>query len=343
VNPIRNLAQALALPVGGRRFYSATHEDILAGATTDIYLFKTRDILEELGLLDTPVTAEVFPSRAGLMAGLEECRQLLADPGLTVGALPEGQTFSEREVVLRVEGPYSAFGLHETALLGILAHSCAWATAARECREASQGKPFLSFGARHVHPAVAPVMERAAIAGGASGASSVLGARLAGSRPRGTMPHAAILIAGDTLEVARCYDRIMPPDQPRIVLVDTFKDEAEEALRVAGALGDRLEGIRLDTPWERGGVTPELVAEVRARLDAAGHRHVSIFVSGGVTPERMPALARAGADAFGVGSYISRASPIDMTMDIKEVGGRPVAKRGRIPGRTANHRLQPLG
>jgi len=47
--------------------------------------------------------------------------------------------------------------------------------------------------------------------------------------------------------------------------VDTFKDEAEESLRVAKALGERLAGIRLDTPGERGGVTPDLVTEVRAR------------------------------------------------------------------------------
>ncbi|MFS8664132.1 MAG: extracellular solute-binding protein, partial [Limnochordales bacterium] len=49
--------------------------------------------------------------------------------------------------------------------------------------------------------------------------------------------------------------------------------------------------------------------------------------------------AAAGADAFGVGSYISGAPPIDMTMDLKEVDGRPVAKRGRIPGRTPAPRL----
>ncbi len=35
--------------------------------------------------------------------------------------------------------------------------------------------------------------------------------------------------------------------------------------------GDRLWGVRLDTPSERGRVTPELVKEVRARLDLAGH------------------------------------------------------------------------
>ncbi|MDN5361406.1 MAG: nicotinate phosphoribosyltransferase, partial [Moorella sp. (in: firmicutes)] len=98
----------------------------------------------------------------------------------------------------------------------------------------------------------------------------------------------------------------------------------------------------LDTPSERGGVTPELVREVRYRLDKAGYHHVGIFVSGGLTPERIRTLIEAGADAFGVGSYISGAAPIDMTMDIKEVDGRPVAKRGRLPGVVANPRLVQL-
>ena len=96
----------------------------------------------------------------------------------------------------------------------------------------------------------------------------------------------------------------------------------------------------MDTPGERGGVTPDLVREVRARLDQAGFQRVKIFVSGGITPDRVGQLRSAGADAFGIGSYISRAQPIDMTMDIKEIEGKPVAKRGRIPGRSDNPRLQ---
>ena len=52
-----------------------------------------------------------------------------------------------------------------------------------------RGKPVLCFGARHVHPAVAPVMERAAVVGGADGASCILGAKLAGLEPSGTVPH----------------------------------------------------------------------------------------------------------------------------------------------------------
>jgi len=322
------------------RLFSATHEEIIDGATTDIYFVKTYQILQAMGLHETGVTAEIFASRSGVMAGLDECIYLLRTSGVRLWALPEGEEFRGKEVVMRIEGSYGSFGIYETALLGILASSTAWAAAARECRKAAGQAPFLCFGARHVHPAVAPVMERAAIVGGASGASCILGAKLAGVQPSGTIPHAAVLVVGDTVEVAVAYDRVMPPEAPRIILVDTFKDEVEESLRVADVLKERLEGVRLDTPEERGGVTPALVREVRARLNQAGFERVKIFVSGGINPGRMPALVEAGADAFGVGSYISGAKPIDMTMDLVEVAGKPRAKRGRIPGRTENPRLR---
>jgi nicotinate phosphoribosyltransferase len=111
---------------------------------------------------------------------------------------------------------------------------------------------------------------------------------------------------------------------------------------VAKAMKGRLQGVRLDTPAERGKVTPDLVKETRARLDQAGFPAVQIFVTGGIDPDRIRAFidARAPVDAFGVGSYISGARPIDFTADLHEVDGKPVAKRGRIPGITHNPRLK---
>ena len=164
------------------------------------------------------------------------------------------------------------------------------------------------------------------------------------SKTKHWFPDSLVLIFGDTVEAALAFDRDLEPEIPRIVLVDTFKDEAEEALRVANALGDRLYGVRLDTPSERGRVTPELVTEVRARLDQAGFAHVRIVVSGGLNPDRIGQFKEAGApvDSFAVGSYISGARPIDFTGDIKEIDGRPIAKRGRIPGRTPSPRLRPI-
>ncbi|MCR4442276.1 MAG: nicotinate phosphoribosyltransferase [Peptococcaceae bacterium] len=338
---LKTLGEVKSLQVDKeRRLFSAQHEEIISGATTDIYFIKTQEILAQRGLEETRAVAEIFPRREGIMAGVPEVLGLLRDSPVEVWALEEGQAFASKEVIMRISGKYSDFGIYETAVLGILASSSGWATAARKVKEAAGEKRVLCFGARHVHPAVAPVMERAAIVGGVDGASCILAAKLAGKEPSGTVPHAVFLIMGDSVKVARAYHEIMPPGEPRTVLVDTFKDEAEEALLVAAALGRNLHGIRLDTPSERGGVTPALIREVRCRLAQAGFGHVNIFVSGGLDPERIVQLKEAGADAFGVGSYISGASPIDMTMDLKEVDGRPIAKRGRIPGITPNERLK---
>src|SRR3970282_20139 len=187
-------------------------------------------------------------------------------------ALMDGDVIESKEVVLRIRARYRRFGLYETAFLGMLAQSTGWASAAREVVEAAAPRPGISSGARHVHPDIVDVLDYAAIVGGCVGASTPAGARLAGLNPTGTMPHALVLIFGDTVEAALAFDRDLGPDVPRIVLVDTFKDEVEESLRVAEALGDRLYGIRLDTPSERGRVTADLVLEVRARLDLAGAR-----------------------------------------------------------------------
>ncbi len=337
---LRNLDDIKYLEIDrGRLFHSATHEEIQAGATTDIYFIRTREILHHSGRENISAVAEIFCSRAGVFVGAEEVAGLLKNKKVSFWALKEGEEMAAKEIVARLSGPYDEYGIYETAILGMLASASGWATAARFCREAAKGKPVLCFGARHVHPAVAPVMERAAVIGGANSCSCILGAKLLDREPSGTVPHAAILIIGDTVEAALLYDRFMPADAARIILVDTFKDEAEETLRLAAVLKERLHGVRLDTPNERGGVTPGLVKEVRARLDQAGYEQVRIFVSGGVDVERMPELVRAGADAFGVGSYIAGAGAINMTMDLKEIEGRPIAKRGRIPGITTNPRL----
>jgi nicotinate phosphoribosyltransferase len=323
-----------------RKFFSATPEEIFRGETTDIYFQRALEILKAKNLDRTEVLAEIFPTGEGLLCGIEEIRQLLEGKPLEVWAQKEGTPFRAQDTLVRIIGPYGEFGIYETTMLGILASSSGWATAARQCRQAAGNKPVISFGARHIHPAVVPVMDRAAFIGGADGVSSVLGAKLLRIKPSGTMPHALILIMGDTVQAAWAFEEIVEPDVPRVILIDTFHDEAEEALRVAEALKDKLYGVRLDTPRERGGVTPDLVKEVRARLDQAGFHYVKIFVSGGLNPEKISALSDVGADAFGVGSYISSARPIEMTMDLKSVRGKPLAKRGRIPGPIENPLLE---
>jgi nicotinate phosphoribosyltransferase len=317
------------------------------GRASDVYLERAAVTLAGEGL-DPVVQMEFFPDRDGLICGIDEACDLLGSvlkPGDEAWGLKDGDRMSRKEVVLRIKANYSHFGRYETALLGMLASGSGWATAAREVVDAAGGTRVISFGARHVHPLIGPTMERAAIIGGCVGAATPGGAEMGGlAAPSGTMPHAMILVFGDTVRAALAFDKQMGEDVLRIVLVDTLKDEAEEALRVAEALGDRLRGVRLDTPRERGRVTVDLVKEVRARLDLAGHPKVGIFVSGGLDVERIAEFVAEGApvDSFGVGMTISAAPPIGFTADIKEVDGEPRTKRGRIPGITANPRLQRL-
>lgn len=325
-----------------------TAADVLSGETADVYFERARTILAAEGL-DPVVTMEIFSRGNGILCGADEAiaylREIFSEVDdrdePMVESLHDGDAFTSKEVVMRIRARYSAFGLYETAILGIMASGSGWATAARQVVDAAAPIPVIGFGARHVHPSVADQMDYASVIGGCIGASTPAGARMAGLAPTGTMPHALVLIFGDTVRAATAFDRHIDPDIPRIILVDTFKDEAEESLRVADALGDRLWGVRLDTPSERGRVTPDLVKEVRARLDQAGHPNVKIVVSGGVDVDRIGAFREAGApvDSFAVGSYISKASPIDFTGDLKQIDGRPVAKRGRIPGLSQTTRL----
>ncbi|MBN1153137.1 MAG: nicotinate phosphoribosyltransferase [Dehalococcoidia bacterium] len=317
----------------------------LNGDTADVYFLRTVEILKK-EQVNPVVTMEVFPRRDGILCGIEEVKsllkQVLPSGEAEVWALDEGDSFSRKEVVLRITAPYQSFGVYETCYLGILAHCSGWATAARECVQAARGLPVLSFGARHVHPSVVAVMEYSAIVGGCTGCASTAGARLAGMQPVGTIPHALIIIMGSTAAATLAFDREMDPTVPRLALVDTFEDEVRESVAVAKAMKGRLSGVRLDTPSERGRVTAELVKEVRAWLDLEGFKDVRIAVSGGLDPDRIRYFLREGApiDMFAVGSHISDTQPLDFTADLHEVDGRPIAKRGRMPGLTPNPRLK---
>ncbi len=317
---------------------------VLVGDTADIYLQRTQTILRNEGV-NPVVTMEFRPERDGVFCGLSEVQALLTrilpETGSEVWAIAEGETVEAKEVPLRVKAPYGSIGMYETAICGILASCTGWATAARECVEAAGEVPVFALGARHVHPNVAANLDYASVTGGCVSCTTIQGARLAGVTPAGNMPHALVLLMDDTVMAMEAFDRHMPQEVPRVALVDTFKDEAEESLNVARALREKLRGIRLDTPIERGGVTVDLVNEVRSRLDQGDFRHVEIMVTGGFSAGRIREFVEAETpvDSFGVGAYIASSPPNPFTADIHEIEGRAVAKRGRTPGVTQNANL----
>lgn len=315
----------------------ATFDDIRAGRVTDVYFARTVQILNAKGM-NRHVRAEFICKKLprdwpwAVLAGLEECAAVLDGLPIDVRAMPEGTPFRSFEPVLEISGPYLAFGVLETALLGFLCQASGVATAAARCKLLAGDRIVLSFGARRLHPVIAPMIERNAFIGGCDGVSVIESAELIDADPTGTMPHALILQFGDTVEAVRAFDEVIAPGVPRVALIDTFQDEKFEAIRVAEALGERLHGVRLDTPASRRGNFRQLLEEVRWELDLRGFRHVRLYVSGGIGEDDVRAL-RDLVDGFGIGTQIADAPIVDFAMDIMEVDGSPVGKRGKWSGR----------
>ncbi|MCX6354713.1 MAG: nicotinate phosphoribosyltransferase [Candidatus Aureabacteria bacterium] len=319
-------------------FHIASADDVLTGKTTDIYFERTLRILKKRGI-DSRVVAEVRAKELPLnhpwavFAGLEYVLSMFdrLRLNITLDALDEGTIFGAGDVVLSIAGRYADFCVYETPLLGFLCQASGIATAAARCRKAAGNRELLSFGARRMHPCLAPMIDRNACIGGADGISVVASAEMLGLGPSGTMPHALILLLGDTVTATRAFREVIGKKVKCVSLIDTLGDEKFEALRVARALGKELYGVRVDTPKSRRGDLRAILSEMRWELDLNGFKHVRIYVSGGLDEGQITSL-NPWADGYGVGTRISNAPVVDFSLDIVEIEGSQIAKRGKEAG-----------
>jgi nicotinate phosphoribosyltransferase len=334
------------MPEGSRSrpFHVASEDDIREGRTSDVYFYRALKVLERVGKERTVVTAE-FTAGAlpdgydwAVLCGLEELLALMVGRRVDVEALPEGTIFPRKThsgvpvPVATITGPYAEFGVYETPMLGLLCEASGVATKAARVRRAAGDRRLISFGIRRMHPAIAPMIDRACYVGGLDAVSSLIGADIIGESPVGTVPHALTVILGSPEGAFEALAGFEDADLPRIALVDTYYDEKVEATKAAAVI-EGLQGVRLDTPSSRRGAFASIVREVRWELDIRGHEDVKIYLSGGIDERQIPELIAAGADGFGVGTSLANAPTVDYALDIVEIDGHPVAKRGKFGGR----------
>jgi nicotinate phosphoribosyltransferase len=312
---------------------------------------------------------QVFQKQQSLLGGIDEAiailkvaaGRLLPDgewvPGwdqLEVCALYEGDAIAPWETVMTIEGDYSLFAHLETVYLGSLARRSLVMRNVDGVVRAARGKPILYFPARHDHWLVQTGDGWVAHVAGAIGVSTDAQASWWGGRGVGTVPHGLIAAyGGDTVRAAEIFAERFHDEMNITVLVDFENDSVRTALDVADALGPKLWGVRLDTSelmvdrsllnsmgdFDPRGVNPQLVHNVRAALDGAGHSGVRIVVSGGFNAEKIERFEALGVpvDAYGVGSSLIRGQN-DYTADVVIADGRPCAKAGRE--RRPNPRLE---
>ena len=214
--------------------------------------------------------------------------------------------------VLRIRGRYRDYGPMETPILGFLTRASRIATNTYHILKAARGKPVLFFPARFDLPATQALdgyaywigvqrYNRDFNAQVPAFVSTDAQGQLWGGKGGGTTAHAYIAcFLGDTPEAMRQFAAHLPPEVPRIALVDFNNRSVPEALAVAEVMfreymarkqaGEEeaarkfvLFGVRMDTagnlrdasipmlgaPELDLGVVPRLVVAMREALDNA--------------------------------------------------------------------------
>ena len=335
-----------------RLFWLANEREIKGAKTTDIYFLNTKEVLAK-NHIDSEVVMEVFarelPENAkwGVLSGVYEVAKLLEGLPLDVWAFDEGSIFladgrgALYEPVMTISGRFRDFVEYENPILGLLSSSSSISTKASRFRVAAGDRQLVSFGTRRVHPALAPLVERSCYLAGFDGVSNVLGGKLLGVEPSGTMPHALVQVIGDQERAWKLFDKVMPKGVKRTALVDTFWDEKTEAIKAYETLGKNLWGVRLDTPASRRGSFRQIIEEVKWELRIRGGGAVKIFVSGRMSEEDIVNLKDI-VDGFGVGTAVAYPPSIDFSAKIVEVREKGKTylrgKRGGLGGRKDVHR-----
>src|SRR5688572_14249785 len=319
-----------------RPFHTAAESEIKSGEISDVYFVRTVEILrhrKDRRRVKAEVYLKSLPDdwQWGILAGIEEAAHLFEGLPVDVHAMEEGTVFNPYQPVIFIDGVYLDWAVYETALLGLLCQASGIATKAARCKKAAGERQVISFGARRMHPALAPMIERNAFIGGCDGVAVTKAAELIDADPMGTIPHSLVLMVGDTVEALKAFHEVIEPKVRRVALIDTLQDEKFEAIRVAEALGKDLFAVRLDTPSSRRGDLYRILEEVRWELNLRGFDHVKIVASGGVDEYEILRLNPV-VDSYGVGTSIANAPVLNFALDIMEIEGKAMSKRGKMSG-----------
>jgi nicotinate phosphoribosyltransferase len=326
--------------------HGASPEEIRAGEVTAAHLDTTRQILgTERADLQVACEVRLGDLPAGwpwaILCGLEEVLTLLEGRDVEAWALPEGSVIYPEEPVLQIAGVYGEFVTLETAVVGMLAQPTGVATAAARLRLIAGGRPVYPLDLRALHPAVVPVVERAAYVGGCDTVSTPLGAELTGTDPVRLAGPELSLILGEP-DAWSSFDATVEETVPRVVIVGTLEDERATAVAAAQALGDHLSAVCIQAPAADPTRLIHLSREVRWELDSRGRSDVRIIVSGDLNESTVPALAR-HVDGFGVGRAITAAPAADFVFEVVEVDGEARSRRGALSGRKTLWRCEACG
>ncbi len=259
-----------------------------------------RALAEDLGpgdataalLPDTDARAYVLAKEAGVVAGrpwFDACFLALDPAARLHWQVAEGQAVPAGTVLVRIEGRARALVSAERPALNFLQTLSATASRTAECVAVLAGSGTRVLDTRKTLPGLRQAQKYAVRAGG-------------GDNHRMGLYDAVMLKenhihAAGSIAAAAAAARAMHPSLPLIIEVETL-DELDQALATG------CDRILVDDFSE-----PDLHEAVRR---ARGR--TPLEVSGGVTLERLAALARIGVDFVSIGALTKHVRALDLSM-----------------------------
>jgi nicotinate phosphoribosyltransferase len=318
-----------------------------AGMTAPaVFEFFVRKLPQSRGFLVAAGLAQVVeflerarfaePELAWLEASGRFSRDLLDDLARwrftgDVDAVPEGTVFFPDEPVLRVTAPLPQAQLIESRIINLLHFQTLIASKAARMVLAAPGKILVDFGLRRAHGAEAGLMAaRASYLAGFTGSATALAEPRFGVPIFGTMAHSFIQAHADEESAFLNFARSRPAYTT--MLIDTYDTEAGagKVVRLVprlAAIGVTVRGVRLDS-----GDLAAHARRVRAILDEAGLREITIFASGGLDEDLLLRHVADGVpiDGYGIGTSLTTsqdAPALDCAYKLQEYAGVPKRKR----------------
>ena len=249
----------------------------------------------------------------------------------SVHAMREGTVCFAHEPLLRVTAPLPQAQLVESRILNLIHFQTLIASKAARVRWAAGTRPLVDFGMRRAHGAEAALLAaRANRLAGFDGTATVEAGRQFGIPVVGTMAHSFVQAFVSEESAFEAYVQARP-SQPTL-LIDTYDtgaatDRVIALSRKLAPLGLQVGAVRIDS-----GDLAAHANRVRAKLDAAGLKHIRILVSGNLDEERVLNLvqSQAAIDAFGVGTVLDTsadAPSLEAVYKLQAYAGAPRRKR----------------
>lgn len=315
------------------------------------YFLKSRKIVAE----NEPnhiVTMQWFQRRDdSMLCGVDEAIALvhtfaIEPENLVIEALNDGDIIQANEPVLKITGKYEHFGFLESVIDGILARRTSVATNVMKVKKVIGDYPVFSMADRQDDYLTQVGDGYATYIAGIDRVSTDAQGLWWGGKGMGTMPHALIQICdGDVCKASDIYLKSFPNEKVT-ALIDYHNNVVRDSLILARHLGDKLNGVRIDTSkalidhyfddkdtsgFDPHGVCKQLVFALRKALDDEGFNYVKITVSSSFSAEKIEEWVKekVPVSMYGVGTYFVNNTTCGFTGDLVMRDGKPQAKEGR--------------